>query len=320
MKKSIIVVIIIIVAAALVFFSIFWPLDKAEDLKGTIGGVEKAKKFRGEQMDASDILVDNEEFNTLIQSAEWQNAMKDEEFVAFLKSDDFKKYATMMGDMQKIVLLNLYFDTVKSDLMKEPELTEEVVKSFFNNDFQEAVFSSTNQDFQQFVIVIFSQDFQNVFLANLDNLENLNAIDFVRSFLASSPTFKAVFSMNMQKYVYSKDFEKFYLSQDYQNTIMGLSQDFQKLLSQDFQNAIRSLSQDFQKQFMSQDFQKQFMSQDFQKSYYVSQDFQKVILSQDFQAVLNSNFFVGYWSLNQDFQQNRLGAFQDYLNCPGSPF
>jgi hypothetical protein len=322
MKKTYIIVGVIIVAVVIAFFSFFWPMNDSSDLKGTIGGVEKAKKFRGEQMDASDILVDNEEFNTLIQSAEWQNAMKNEELVAFLQSDDFQKIMNIQADLQKIVLLNFYFNTAKSTLMEEPELNEEVVKSILNQNSKESFVALMNQDFQYMVSQDFqymvSQDFQNVFMSNLDNIEDLSIIDLVRSLLNNNSSLQAVFSMDMQKFVYSKDFEKFVLSQDYQNTVIQLNQDFQ--------NTMVPLSQDFQQSLMnSQDFQVLMKSalslhiftnnQDFQKNWLVSQDFQNIYMSQDFQALIQSALSY-VWPLpnNQDFEQNMLGAFQDYMN------
>ena len=320
MKKSIIVVIIVVVAAALVFFSLFWPLDKAEDMKGTIGGVEKAKKFRGEQIESADVLVENAEFSTMIQSAEWQNAMKNEELVSFLKSEDFTNFVAAIGDMQKIAFMNVCFNTMKNSLMEEPELNEDVVNTLWaNENFQKAVFMPWNQDFQQLGFPILAKDFQQIFLTNIDNLEALDFIEVMKAVFANNSEMNNLFSMDLQNWVVSQDFEKLVLSQDYQNIIIPLSQDFQNLVwatPQDFQNTISQLSQDFQKAYMSQDFQKILpTSQDFQNTLNWGQDFQKVYMSQDFQSLLQNDSFGALFSPSQIYNGLVLGAFQDYMSA-----
>jgi len=288
MKKGFILVGIIVVAVVITSFSFFWPLNDSSDLKGTIGGVEKADKFRGEQMEAADLLLENEEFIAFTQSAEWQNTIKNEELVNFLKSDEFKSFISMTGDIQKVVMLNRYFDSVKLGLLKETDPNEATLKVILKSNYSK-VFSAlssdpNNHDFQQ-VFLLISQEFQKA-MANPASIEALNFADVMKYVVANTPSTDSYFSQDMQKLVNSQDFHKLVNSNDFQNA--GFP-------NQDFQNVMVPLSLDFQKQFMSQDFQKQFMSQDFQS------------------LILKSNFFGLFWTNNQNFQQNMLGAFQDYM-------
>ena len=295
MKKGFILIGVIVVAVIIAFFSFFWPMNDSSDLKGTIGGVEKAKKFRGEQMEAADLLLENEEFIAFTQSAEWQNAMKNEELVNFLKSDEFKSLIFMTGDMQKIILMNRYFDSVKLGLLKETDLNEATLKAVLkSNDSQDFGVLSPDS-YKQFTFLI-SQEFQKAY-ANPANIESLDFTNLIRSLMNSNPTLKAVFSQDMQKLVNSQDFQKLVNSQDYQKMVN----------SQDFQNTIlTSPSQDFQNMFISQDFQNVMVP--------LSQDFQKQFMSQEFQTLMQSDFFgIHIFFNNQDFQQLMFGAFQDYM-------
>ena len=323
MKKSFAITIVIIAAAVVAFFSFFWPLNKSDDLRGTIGGVEKAKKFRGEQPMSKEVLLENEDFVALTQSAEWQNAMKNEEFVAFLKSDDFQKSILLMSDMKNLVWANVCYEAVFNSDINNLKIPEEALKSVLSNDFQ-------------YSILIMIQDFQQ-FVYSHDDAATATFPDALRSILKNQLKNGAAFSTEMQKFVASQNFDKMFSSpqfeqlspfingwaQDFQNVIIPLSQDFQNTLNwaQDFQNIILQLSQDFQKQIMSQEFQNALFANnaDFQKLLYRSQNFQKAYMSQNMQQLVNNDNFQKL-VLNQDFQQNMLGAFQDYLNAPGPPF
>ncbi len=311
-KKTIFFGLIIVVAAIIIFYSAFWPLDRRSGLQGTIGGVEKAEKYRGEQMAVSELLLENEEFTQFLQSAEWQNAMKNEDLINFLKSDEFKSFISMTGDMQKIVLLNNYFDTVKLSLLKEADLNEEVINLFFkNNDFQHFVLSQDfmnwpipstplNQDFQSLTGSAFSQEFQKVYLANPSAIESIEFASMMKMLAAGSPSLESFFNLDILGWVNSQDFESFIASMEYKSFVS--SQDYQSaLFSQDFQNILISFSQDFQTFNIKQ--MNDFIGPN-------NQDFHQLVLSREFQLILQNDFFGEIWAGNQDFQQNMLGAFQ----------
>ncbi|MBN2365743.1 MAG: hypothetical protein JXL67_06225 [Calditrichaeota bacterium] len=301
MKKSI-VIIIVIVAVVIVFFSFFWPLDKADDVKGTIGGVEKAKKFRGEQMDESDLLTENEDFVALTQSAEWQNAMKNKEVVKFLQSDEFTKFIILSADMQKFSFYTQCFQNLYTQVEKMTDPSPEKVHTLLRSeDFQKRIlaqeFENIQPDYaiQELQKLIVLLDFPIIVAIVFSNDMNLVSSDEALKNLYKNDSFKIVFSQDFQKQFMSQDFQNAVsYSNDMQNMIELTSQDYLKggeIYSQDFQSVIAYMSQDMQKIFMSQDFQKVFMSQDFQKVF-MSQDFQKVFMSQEFQNYLKGGEFI----------------------------
>jgi len=297
MKKSSIIIGVIVVAVVIAFFSFIWPMNDSSDLKGTIGGVEKAEKFRGEQMEAADLLLENEEFVTFTQSAEWQNAMKNEELVNYLKSDEFSNGISKAGDLKKLVIMNQYFDSVKLALVNETDMNEASTKEFFaSNTFTNFLRSQdfsgwgrpygimwwlNNQDFQQMTEIIFSQEFQKV-MANPANIETLDFANIITKSFDNNSSISKFFSQDYQKLVNSQDYQNLVNSQDYQKLVN--TQDYQKLVnSQDYQQLVNT------------------------------QDYQKYFNSQDFNLFFQNDFFEGIWNGNQDFQKNMLGAFQDYM-------
>jgi len=54
------------------------PSDK--DVGGTIGGVEKADKYRSEQISEEDIVLEDAEIQAILQSDEFQKLIRDEQF------------------------------------------------------------------------------------------------------------------------------------------------------------------------------------------------------------------------------------------------
>ncbi len=304
MKKGLVFLVVIVIAVAILFFSLFWPLNNEENLQGTIGGVEKADKFRGEQPVTEDVLLEDEDFAALTQSAEWQNSMKDEEFVAFLKSEEFQRSCLLLNDMKNLVLMKNCFDVAKNTAPQSQEISDEELKLIQANDFQSVIWTWSH-DFQKF---LFSQDDpQSVTFAEAARLVILNSQDFDTNKL---------FSSDMQKFISSEDFEKYVYSQDFQKVIVSLGQDFQNLvLSGDFQNTLAAFNQDFQKRLLSVDFQKAVFSQDHQKMFYtgsdvqkaffLSQDMQNVFASSNVQALLNIQFKS---IMSAEYQQSFMSA------------
>lgn len=335
MKRGVIFAIILVVAAGIVFFSFFWPLNTTQNAAGTLGGIEKAQKYRGEQPMTKDVLLENEDFATLTQSAEWQNAMKDEEVVAFLKSDEFKKTIVFQNDIQNVILARACFEAVNNSDFEDFKPSDETMKSVLANDFQRAIY-------------YLSQEFQKL-LYNHPEPQNLTFNEAMKQILHSdmqeSITF---FSADMQKQIMSHDFEKWWASpqfeqantelkawsqdfqawlatnmnsillansQDVENNAAAFNQESQKSIgafSQEFQNTLGVFSQSFQKAYMSQEMQEAIYSlaSDMQQVIWVSQDYQKFIHSSEMQN-LHSVLFNSFKSA--DYQNSVLCAFDDYM-------
>lgn len=322
MKRGVIFAIILVVAAGILFFSFFWPLNSTSEVAGTLGGIEKAQKYRGDQPMTKDVLLENEDFATLTQSAEWQNAMKDEEFVAFLKSDEFQKAIVFQNDIQNVVLARACFEAVKNSDFEAFTPSDETMKSVLANDFQGFFY-------------LVSQEFQKL-LYNHSDPQNLTFNEAMKSLLSSdmqqATTF---FSADMQKVINSQDFDKMLASPQFdtmQSVMVILSQDIQKWMNQnmqqflapnaadmqknaaannqEFQKSIGTFSQEFQKAFMSQEVQEAIfvLASDTQQCIWVSQDYQKYYSNANFQA-LNSVMFI----MSSDIQNSFLCAFDDYM-------
>jgi hypothetical protein len=322
MKRGVIFAIILVVAAGVLFFSFFWPLNSTSEVAGTLGGIEKAQKYRGDQPMTKDVLLENEDFATLTQSAEWQNAMKDEEFVAFLKSDEFQKAIVFQNDIQNVVLARACFEAVKNSDFEAFTPSDETMKSVLANDFQGFFY-------------LVSQEFQKL-LYNHSDPQNLTFSEAMKSLLSSdmqqATTF---FSADMQKVINSQDFDKMLASPQFdtmQSVMVILSQDIQKWMNQnmqqflapnaadmqknaaannqEFQKSIGTFSQEFQKAFMSQEVQEAIfvLASDTQQCIWVSQDYQKYYSNANFQA-LNSVMFI----MSSDIQNSFLCAFDDYM-------
>ena len=66
----------IIIILVILYFAFLYPPPSAEDVKGTIGGAQKAQRWRAQQISDSDVVLDNPELQSFMQSAEVQNLMK----------------------------------------------------------------------------------------------------------------------------------------------------------------------------------------------------------------------------------------------------
>ena len=91
LRTTIIVMLAVLVVVLVVLrvFNIYPPTDKTQ---GTIGSVEKVERFRGDQLNFEDIETDDPELTAFLQSAEFQNLLKDDEFRSFLEDPDKLQY------------------------------------------------------------------------------------------------------------------------------------------------------------------------------------------------------------------------------------
>jgi len=83
---------IIVIMIVLRLTGVFPQVEQNSELIGTIGGVEKADKFVGEQMTVKDIQLEDSVLAQFVQSAEFQNLLKDPDFKRLLQSKDFQRF------------------------------------------------------------------------------------------------------------------------------------------------------------------------------------------------------------------------------------
>lgn len=290
---------IVVAAVVIVYFSFFYPPVSEESLTGTIGGVEKAERYRGEQPQAEDLTIDTSSVNRFIQSAEWQNLRRDENFRKCVQSGEFQRFLVMNQEAQQFIPMARDFQRALCQKIRfihnaqdyQNWVNSEEFQQIHSQPFKQLV---TSQEFQN---VIISQDFQKWFNGEfspwLDNaFQQFYTSSEIQKFKEGSTPPRCYGNVDFQKHwannvviwfipcwksIYSQEFQVVIWSQEFQKVI--LSQDVQAFFqSHDYQQQF--MSQDFQQQFMSQDFQKQFMSQDFQKQF-MSQDFQNLILNLD---------------------------------------
>ena len=58
----------VLVVAVLSYYSFVYPWPNEAELAGTIGGVEKADKYRSEQITDQDVQLSDDELQALLQS------------------------------------------------------------------------------------------------------------------------------------------------------------------------------------------------------------------------------------------------------------
>ena len=89
-RTTLFVVLAVFVVIIVVYFSFFYPLPSSKNLTGTMIGIEKSKREIGDQITIEEIIIENPEINDVIQSAEFQNLIKDENFRKMALSSDFQ--------------------------------------------------------------------------------------------------------------------------------------------------------------------------------------------------------------------------------------
>ena len=267
-KKEMRTAIIVLLAAfvvVLILLRLFNIFPQPDQTAGTIGGVEKVDRFRGQQMKMEDIKCDNPEVSQFVQSAGFQNMMKDESFRAILANPAQLKFVPMAVEVAQIT--NQAAENFSNFLEQGDN-----AKFWFGS----AEFQQFHQNFSQ----LFSSDDPAIVPPNAQDIQKLVLNSDFQS-LITNFDFKAVYNQDIQG-IFGADFSNLLLG-TIQATIGGIPTNFD-FNNAEFQNIYAS--QEFQKfVFLSQDFHKQFMSQDIQKLF-MSQDFEQYVKSAEFQNVL----------------------------------
>ena len=283
MKKTIVIIIFVLIALGVAYFAIFWPPESSENLKGTMAGVEKAERYKGEKLKESDIVKKNEDFNKFIQSAEWQNAVKDPEVVEFLGSDEFRLLLILNKDYQKIRLLASNYQKWCNIVLKKGDFSYDAMKVILNSsEMQNNFQAGSGLDYEKFKGIVLHN---RVFFKNA-----FEEKDMKKSFL------NLINGKEFQQKMFSKDFQELLASEDFNNYLKtkGMEKIFSS--SQDFQNLIVLLN--------DKDFQNRVSL--------LSSDFNKSLFSSKIQNMINQKNFQNFIT-SKDFNQLHAGDFQDYL-------
>ncbi len=127
-SRALLISAFLIVAAGVIGFALYYPPGEEEDVAGTIGGVERAQRHRGEQLSGEDIILASDEFNQFIQSAEWQNLSRNEDFIRAAETGELDRFLASARETQ--IWTTLFATTqiaVAKDLQGEELYAEEII-------------------------------------------------------------------------------------------------------------------------------------------------------------------------------------------------
>jgi len=166
-----------------------------------MAGIEKGKRDIGRQFTVDEIIIENPEINDIIQGAEFQNLIKDENFRKAVLSSDFQDIIiTLMSDFQRYVAL-------AQDFQKMIHLanTPEEMKNFLESDEFKKGFS---EDFQRQFMAI-PQDKLNAVFS-----QGFNQNDFFNDVVIAA--------IDSPDFGFSQNFEKTYMSQEFQESLKDI--------------------------------------------------------------------------------------------------
>jgi len=263
--RTTVIIAVFAVVLILVLLRVFdvWP--KPESTEGTIGGVEKVDRFRGEQLSMGDIDCDDPETARFIQSAEFQNLMKNASFQSVLNHPDQVQYVPLAIEVSQ--LLDEAAQNLHNFLTKGNNAV-----TFFSHPAYASFYEKYGA---------MDQNLPKAIKANAENFAIPQAQEIQN----------AIKNLDFQKYVKNLDFNSVY-NQDIQG-VMGA--DFVKYANGNFESLMPELgavyaNSDFQSMVKSQAFQSLITSQPLQ-NLLQNQDALKVLKSQTVQAALPSQSF-----------------------------
>ena len=197
-KTALFVALAVVIVIIVVYFSFFYPPPSSKKLTGTMVGIEKSKRDIGNQLTIDEIIIENPEINDVIQSADFQNLIKDENFRKAVLSSDFQdNVLPLMSDFQRYVALAQDFQKFEPIMNTPEEFTNFIQSDEFKNGF--------------------SQDFQNAVLAiPQDRLDAVLSQDFNQNDFFNVVVITAISSPD---FGFSPNFEKTYKSQEFQESI-----------------------------------------------------------------------------------------------------
>jgi|GEM_PF-1274273 len=197
-KTALFVALAVVIVIIVVYFSFFYPPPSSMKLTGTMAGIEKGKRDIGKQFTIDEIIIENPEINDIIQGAEFQNLIKDENFRKAVLSSDFQDIIIpLMSDFQRYVQLSQDFQNIVPVLNTPEEFTNFIQSDEFKKGF--------SQEFQNAVLAI-PEDKLNLALSQGFNQNDFFNIVIITAI--SSPDFG-----------FSPNFEKTYKSEAFQESL-----------------------------------------------------------------------------------------------------
>jgi len=262
-RTALFVVLAVVVVIIIVYFSFFYPPPSSTKLTGTMIGIEKSKRDIGKQFTIDEIIIENPEINNVIQSADFQNLIKDENFRKAVLSSDFQAVIALMSDFQRYVALAQDFQNFGPVVLSTPEeftnfIESDEFKNGFSPDFQKAVFALPQDQLNSCLSQGFNNNefFNSILAIPLMSNDLGFSSNFVKSILSQEfqESFKDIDFGNLclSNIMPSEQLKVVYLLND--NNIEAIKAIYSDenfgavLFSEDFISIIRA--SDFQHQFM----------------------------------------------------------------------
>ncbi len=107
-RRGIIIGGVAFAAIAIIVFAIVSPWPAEDQTAGTMGGVQKAEKYRNTQITTSDVALSNPEIQTFLQSDAFARIQRDPELQAALNSAEVKARLERAGARESAALSALY--------------------------------------------------------------------------------------------------------------------------------------------------------------------------------------------------------------------
>ncbi len=263
MKKSkrtaLFVTLAVVVVIIVVYFSFFYPPQSSKNLAGTMIGVEKGKRDIGKQLTVDEIIIENPKMNDFIQSADFQNLIKDENFRKAVMSSDFQDIIIpLMTDFQQYVQLSQDFQQFVTLLNQQTD-----VKGFLQSD---EFHNSVSPEMQKAVLAI-PEDEIEAFVA-----QDIDSKDLFKSVLTSQ--------VQAEDASFSDQFQAVILSQEFQDKLKDLDfshPELTAIIPEDQMKAFYLIGND------NMDALKAIYNNDMFKAVLFSDDFIKIVHASDFQ-------------------------------------
>ncbi|MBN1948469.1 MAG: hypothetical protein JW784_01875 [Candidatus Cloacimonetes bacterium] len=349
-RATLLVILVIVVVLIILVFAFYWPPYRLGQVVGSMVGIERAVKYRAEDLSRIDVLVDNPELVKFSQSAQWQNLVKDDDFRKFFLSGNFEtaflnigldilKVGYIINNMSKFLSIDLQIfqsaipplshDRIPTSIILNKDLAminDPAVQDVIRSEEFRIIFG---EDFQR---VILSQDMQKIFLSDIEQSSRY----FLVAAALESDEFRRFISIDFQKFLASPAFQEWIDSEGFKNAVEAAMIDFQAngmsfleviendefnqkmygMTYDELQNILRISNDNMQSTISVLPETAIIFYQDpaFLRYFITNQEFQKIACNQEFQRIIFSltefREIVIPGSMNQEAGKN---AFFDLL-------
>lgn len=258
-KLVLLISMIVVLVGTVAFFSFYYPIPSQQLSVASIGGAERASKYR--DVKSTKIQLDDSQINQFYQSVEWQNLSKDPEAMKMLQNEEvMAQVSALVIVSQGIEICNILNEVNAKQAFKDIEAMKSyMLNSLMNssdlkaNQYFLLKFLIDNQKFDLWAVLTWNTQFSNNKEASMK--------------LFASDMLNLIGLVNNQ-----------------------LSDEFKNTLNQQVYEAVYANTDMFKAGFTNADVLKFFFNNpDMQKL--VNAQSRVLLYNKDFQAVMSSNIF-----------------------------